>query len=381
MDRGPLMAADQGLVTIRHTLHAAAAPAFQEEKTAAIVQSRLHALGLDVVADDVAGHGVLARMGSGSPRVLLRCDMDALPFAEATGLKHAATNGAHHACGHDGHMAMLLGALERLAADPPCEVWALFQPAEETGEGMQRCLQHPAFPSDFEHVFAIHNVPGHPLGTVLVRDGVAAVASTGVRFSFHGETSHAAEPTAGRNPIPAVARLVPLLERASEDGDDQAVAALVQLSGGGPRFGTSAGDALVAATLRAGSDEALAHMLAPVLEAAQEEAKKGGFRLDVERVEPFPATRNDPATVQLVRDAAAKCGLEVRDPGVFPWSEDFGHATARWPGALIGLGSGTDQPALHRPDYDFPDALLPIGVDLWVAVVEAVGETMGEAVA
>jgi amidohydrolase len=328
-------------------------------------------MGMTIVATDVAGHGILARMGSGERRILVRSDMDALPSAEQTGVEYAANTGAHHACGHDGHMTMLLGALEILSKNPPCEIWALFQPAEEIGEGMPRCLEHADFPGDFDACLAIHNVPGIPLGHVLIRSGVACLASTGISFAFQGVTSHAAEPKNGRNPIPTVGRLIARIERAADDGDEHAVVALVQLGGGGPTFGTSAGDALVAATLRAGSDESLAAMIDPLVAAAQQDADANGLQLEVNHIEPFPATINHEDVVRRVKDACTRADLDFMDPGPFPWSEDFGHATSRWPGALVGLGSGENQPALHRPDYDFPDALIEPGVKLWTVMVEA----------
>lgn len=360
------------LVELRHRLHQNAETAFQEKTTAGIVREKLHHIGMDIVAEDVAGHGILARTGAdtGGKRILLRSDLDALPLEEATGVDYASTGGTHHACGHDGHMTMLIGALERIAQAPPCEVWALFQPAEETGEGMAKALEHAAIPDHFDAVVAFHNQPGHPLGQVLLRDGIAAVASTGMVLRFTGQTSHAAEPRLGRNPIPAAARLVKVIEDLPAQGDDHAVSALVQIEGGGPKFGTSAGDCLVATTIRAGTDDALKRMIDHLTRAARKEAEEEGLELDVEEVEPFPATMNDADVVKAIGRAAEQTGLEVHDPGAFPWSEDFGHATARWPGALVGLGAGEDHPSVHRPDYDFPDALIDKGVALWVAIVE-----------
>ncbi len=357
------------LQSLRHALHECAETAGNESATAEILRTALREMGAELVADGLGGHGLLAKVGSGSKKILLRADMDALPMVEATGASYAAA-GAHHACGHDGHMAMLLGALERLT-NASVEVWALFQPAEEVGEGMLACLSDPAMDQDFDHVLAIHNVPGYPLGSIILHDGPAAVASTGIRFSFEGETSHAAEPEAGRNPIPAVSRMVPNILDCPQLGDEASVAALVEIAGGGPRFGTNAGDARVAATLRAGTDDALEAMIASLVAFAEELASEGGFTLSVERIEPFPATVNHAATVQALRPAFEAFGALLVDADTFPWSEDFGHATKRWPGALIGLGSGTDQPALHRPNYDFPDALLEVGINAWVTMVEA----------
>lgn len=353
---------------LRRRLHGAAETAHDEAETARIVRERLDAAGIDVVAEDLAGHGILARSGSGRPHLLLRADLDALPMQEATGVDHAADTN-HHSCGHDGHMAMLLAAATDW--DPPCTVWWLFQPAEETGEGMAACLADDRFPTDLDGVVAFHNVPGHDLGTVLVRDGTAAVASTGLTIHWEGRTSHAAEPDAGANPIPLAAQLVPIVLESPRHGDEAAVASLVEVRGGAPRFGTSAGDCSLSMTLRAGTDDALDAMIAHVVRSARDQADGTGIKVEHERIEPFPATINHPDAVEAVRSAANGLGLPLHDPGPFPWSEDFGHATARWPGVLVGVGSGTDQPALHAPDYDFPDDLIPVGRDLWRAIVTA----------
>lgn len=352
-------------ITLRRKLHAQAETAGHESETARTVAAALPP-GAEIVAQDLAGHGLLARIGAGRPHLLLRADLDALPMEEATGRPYAATK-AHHACGHDGHMAMLLAALN--GWDVPCTLWVLFQPSEETGEGMAACLADERFPTDLDGTVAFHNVPGHPLGTVIVPSGTAAVASTGLVIRWQGATSHAAEPEAGRNPIPLASRLVLATQEASKSWGEGAVVAFVEIQGGGPRFGTSAGDCLAAMTLRARTDQELDAMVDQVTRLAQDAAEGTGITVDAAKIEPFTATVNDADAVAVIRTAAKTCGLDVVDPGAFPWSEDFGRATARWPGALVGIGSGTDHPPLHSKDYDFPDDLLQPGRDLWRAIV------------
>jgi amidohydrolase len=359
---------------LRHALHREPDLSGDEGATAARLRDWLAERGLAPVATEIGGHGLLYRVGhgrDGAPVRLLRADLDGLPLTEATGADHGSRrDGRHHACGHDGHMAMLAGALVRLNEDrPDGTVYGLFQPAEETGEGMARCLEDGRLADlSLDACYAIHNFPGVPLGQVLVREGVQAVASTGLRIRFTGATCHAAEPGRGRNPIPMVARLVPVV-LASPGDREEAVAAIVGIAGGGERYGTSAGDAAIFATLRAAGSDDLDAMVEGVVAEAEHMADDADVELAWDRVEPFPATRNHPDAVAVVRRAAGATGLTVVAPErPFGWSEDFGHATARWPGALIGLGAGTGQPDLHSPRYDFPDELLEQGVALWVAL-------------
>lgn len=356
------------LVSLRRELHAKAETAFEEHATAKHLEAWLAQHGLEPVARP-GKTGLLYDFGEGKT-VLLRSELDALPLDEDTGAHHAAEEN-HHACGHDGHMAMLAGALAKLAKDPPCRVLAFFQPAEESGEGMAACLDELP---EADLCFAFHNIPGAPLGQVLVRQGPAAAASVGLRLRFEGSTSHAAEPWAGHNPVPAMAETVRLAQAAPMERlrfGDQAMVAFVEASAGGPRYGTSTGDAMLGMTLRAGTDGQLDALVDAVVAGAKARA---GTDIDVsqERIEPFPATTNHDDAVAIVRRAADAAGLDSTTPDrPFAWSEDFGHLTAKVPGALIGIGSGEDQPNLHSPRYDFPDDLIDHGVRLWCAIVEA----------
>ncbi len=360
------------LVALRQELHTCPEPSNREAATAERIRTFLAGHGLEPLAADVGGHGLLYSVGP-RPRVLLRAELDALPIHEAPGPAHASTApGFHHACGHDGHMAMLAGALLAIQAAGG-SVYGLFQPAEETGEGAARCLEHPALDLNLDAAYAIHNVPGRPLGEVGVREGVAAVASRGLTARLRGATSHASEPHAGRNPIPAAAHLaldaVALPNQQLPRGAGGLVT-LVHLLGGSRAFGTSAGDAQVSVTIRGDSDQEVEALEAGFRKRAEGLAQAHGLNVEVDVEEPFPATINDAASVYRVKAAAKEAGLACREPlEPQPWSEDFGYFLRRWPGALILLGSGDAQPALHASDYDFPDALISQGVAFWTRLV------------
>ncbi len=315
--------------TLRRQLHAHPGTAWKEHAAVSILEEALEAESLRPIARPAGG--LLYRIGEGKPVRLLRADLDALPHG--------------HRCGHDGHMAMLAAALPGM--EPKGTVLALFQPAEETGEGMLRCLEDPAL-EDVDQVFAIHNVPGATRGAVIL--GPGALASTGIRVTLKGKTAHASVPEAPGDVY------APLTELAN---DMRRRGTLVALHYGNEDYGIRPGSGRAAATVRGTQ----AH-----LDACYEAWSAQG---DADRVEPFPETRNDAACVELVRQAAASIGIPTivrKEP--FAWSEDFGHATSRWPGALLGLGAG-DVPDLHDPNYVFPDALLATGIKLWRAIASS----------
>ncbi len=365
--------ADQGLVkdaiALRRELHQQPRGSDDEGDTRDRVAHWLEERG--IACQTIGGSGLLAHRPGDGPKILCRADLDALPLTEETSADYASKqDGLHHACGHDGHMAMLAAAIVSAPAGP--DVWALFQPAEETGHGMKRCLDSGLLDLDWHRVWAIHNVPGHALGNVIIRDGTMALASTGIALRFQGATSHAAEPEKARNAAFPIADVVPQVTAAlAPPGDHHARAAIVGTKVGGARFGTTAGSGSLWMTIRASTDQGLKEMEDRLVAIGRAAADKHGLDLEVRHHEPFPATLNDAGAVKDARSAAGAASLEIEELAApFAWSEDFGHATHRWPGALMGLGSGMDTPDLHAPDYDFPDDLIPHGIRLWHALMQ-----------
>ena len=374
-------AASGELVALRRALHAAPETAFAEQRTARRIALALRAATPDEVVEGLGGTGVAAAWGRPAPgesTILVRAELDGLPVTERSGLPHASEAASRsHACGHDGHMTILVGLARALAGRRPRRgrVVLLFQPAEETGQGAARVLADPAFAPLFpDRAFALHNLPGFALGAVLVRPGPFASASCGLDVTLRGRSAHAGHPDQGRSPAGALAALirsVPALPSQTVPYGRPALATVVGATLGGRAFGTSPGDATLQATLRAARDDDLAALLDRTEALARGVASAHGLAIEIARVEPFAATVNDPDAVRLVEAAAGDASLTVNAPdGPFPWSEDFGRIAAALPGALFGLGSGIDHPPLHAPDYDFPDALVPVGVRLLRALVD-----------
>lgn len=344
-----------GAKDFRRRLHNHAERSGREEQTARLVADFLTDHGLDVERG-IGGHGVLTRIGGAGPARLMRADLDALP----------ATNGARHACGHDGHMAMLAAALVKMADDGiERPVVGLFQPSEEDGSGMARCLQDPRLAKqEIKDAFGLHNIPGIPAGQVLV--GPGALASTGVRLRFTGREAHAASPQEGLSPYLVMKGAADATARLPSGLDDpHALATLVHVRLGEESYGTSPGHGVVSATLR-GNQESVQAMRQRWIDSVD---AASGVRVEADEVDPFPETRNTDEANKEVEEAARRAGLDLaRRDTPWAWSEDFGHAVAKWGGALMGLGAGEGQPPLHDDDYVFPDVLLEPGIRFWTVL-------------
>lgn len=373
-------------VDLRKELHRLAEPSGQEEKTASFVASRLRDIGFNEIHERLGGWGLLAfqRSGQQGPFVLFRAELDALPIDDPGDWPHRSrTRGVGHKCGHDGHMALLLELAAHCAEHPvkQGEVGLLFQPAEETGLGAGQMLDDPGAASliasdrEPDHMFALHNIPGEPLGAVLMREGTFASASIGLEVTLTGHTAHAAHPEQARSPADALASLITGwhgLVRTHIPFDRPALLTVVHAALGRRAFGTTPGEASLAATLRAHENHDLDQLAARAVDMAESIASRWQLDFQYEFTESFRAVKNHPASIDVMKKAAARCdGLDVRMlEKPYSWSEDFGRFTDRFPGALIGLGAGTDTAPLHHPDYDFPDALLKTGPELLRAVLQ-----------
>ena len=376
------------LAALRRELHTFPELSGRESGTAARLSALLAGCRPARIIDHLGGTGLAAvfdapDLASG-PTVALRAELDALPIQETGTLPHASRHpGAAHACGHDGHMAMLCGvalALRREALRRGRLV-LLFQPAEETGQGAGAVRGDPRWQDlAIERIFALHNLPGYPLGALLLRPGPFAAGSAGLVVRLHGRTAHAAYPEQGRSPVPALGRLVTMLvglpiQFEREAPQSLALVTVVHARLGEIAFGTSPADAEIMATLRSDDQAVLSAMQRRAEELVRGEAARDGLGCEVSWVEEFPLTVNDPLSVRVARRAARRAGLAIGRPqeSPFRWSEDFGRLLQATPGAMIGIGAGEDQPALHASDHDFPDSLLPLGVRFYCSLMAELG--------
>jgi hippurate hydrolase len=358
---------------------------FEEHRTAAAVAKLLREFGCDEVHEGVAKTGVVATIhGQGGPNgraIGLRADMDALPIEEATGVPHASTiPGKMHACGHDGHTAMLLGAAKYLAETRNFRgsVHLIFQPAEENLAGggvMVREGLFDRFPC--ERVFGLHNWPGIPAGTFLWREGPVMAAVANLEVNITGKGAHGALPFEGNDPIVIAAAIVQALQTIVARNLDAADAGVITIGHiqGGHTYNVIPGTVRMLGTAR--------WFLPEVGDKLEEKFKAlvtgiaASFGAEATAVfdRAYPATINEAESTGLAADAArAVMGAErvVHMPKPTMGAEDFAYMLNVKPGAYLMLGGGRtgSDPGVHHPQYDFNDEILPIGASWWATLTE-----------
>jgi len=365
------------LTTFRRSLHAVPEPAHEESLTSTIVSGFLSHYAPDELITEIGGHGLAAVFAGDSdgPTVLVRSELDALGCATAGTLSERAS----HRCGHDGHMAIASGLAPRFAHRRPSRgrLVLLYQPAEETGEGARAVIEDPRFASIRpDYAMALHNLPGVPHDTVVLRRGTFACASVGLVLSLHGVAGHAAEPRLARSPRAVLAGL--LTELADLDRPDEQGLRMLTLTHaqlGTPSFGITPGDATLYCTLRATSLADLEALKSDALATADRLAAGSGIGIEVHWFDEFPATVSDDRLVDLLARTAKAHDVEVRE-SEWPmrWSEDFGHFAELCPSLYFGLGIGPSAP-LHNADYTFHDPAILTGVALFEGMVRQLLDT------
>ena len=361
------------LIEIRKKLHRNPELSGNEKDTSKLIKSLMITYRPDRIIEGLGGFGlaVVFNGKQAGPSVMFRCELDALPILENSKIPHQSDNhGVAHKCGHDGHMTIMIGLAEAIFHDPPEKgrVILLFQPAEENGEGALAVIRDNKFRDiEPEYIFALHNLPGYPEKTMLLREGTFAAASKGMINQLFGKTSHAGEPEKGLSPALALAGIISALNVIPQHNtfEDYTLATIIHANLGEKAFGTTPGYAEIMATLRTFSNndmELLSHI---AVKLVHKHANAHGLKADISWTEEFPATQNDSELVKLVEQISRRNHFQhlfLKEP--FRWSEDFSNFTTRYSGVLIGLGAGDHCAPLHHPDYDFPDAIIPEGITL-----------------
>lgn len=370
-----------GLQALRQDLHRRPELSGEEAQTAALISRRLQEIGADEVVTGLGGHGVAGIWQSAAegPTVLLRCELDALPIEEISSAPYRSEiPGKGHLCGHDGHMATLIGVAQWLSAHRPARGRAvlLFQPAEEDGSGAAKVLSDPAFTALRPDVsYALHNMPGLPFGTAALCEGLMNCASRGQVIRLTGRTAHASAPEEGVSPMAALAELMPALTALSA-GDHPREPGFTRVTVthaamGAPSFGVAPGAGEIWATLRTRRDAEMDRLVAEVARRAQQAADAAGLTLEITTHDVFAHCENAPEAVATLDAALTAEGLPRQDDFLpMRASEDFGRFGHVAPSAMVLLGAGEDRPALHNPDYDFDDRLIAIGAGIFIRLLE-----------
>lgn len=364
----------------RHKLHQFPEVSGEEVETAREVVSFLSDTQPDQVITELGGHGVaLVYEGEQSgPAVLLRCELDALQIQEISDLPYKSRNdGKAHMCGHDGHMTMMAAVARQLHRKRPLHGRAilLFQPAEETAHGAEAVIADPKFASiKPDYAFAIHNMPGLPLGHIAVAPGQITCASMGLCIKLTGKVSHASVPEAGISPAMAVSRLIAALQRLQagetvEPGFRRLTVTGVEM--GKRVFGITPGNAEIRITLRTPESDAIMGLLEETLDMARKIAAEERLTLDYSTHNFFRACVNDNDAAAIFDNAVDRMALSrVTDYLPIRGAEDFGLFGSCSKSALLFIGSGMDHPMVHNPDYDFPDVLIPHGAGIFLGVLD-----------
>jgi len=359
------------LTEFRRELHRYPELSGEELETARTIAEALTQMSPTRILTGLGGHGVAAVFDSGTdgPTVLFRAELDGLPIEESNDIAWASQiPGKSHVCGHDGHMTMLL-ALGRMISRQPVargRIVLMFQPAEEDGSGAKAVVADPAYKEiQADWAFAIHIEPGRPFGYVSTCPGLINCASLGLEIKLTGKTAHAADPEDGVSPAQAVAKLIPALEALGSGGnleDDFRLVTITHVQIGEPSFGVAPGEGVIYATLRTTHDEGMESIETDARNLAIAAAEEFGLKVKFDVFDNFAASINDVEAFEVAAKAMDAINVAYGDAGVpMRASEDFGVFGWGAKAAMLCLGPGERYAALHNPDYDFPDDLIPVG--------------------
>jgi amidohydrolase len=386
----PIVAFQAELEEIRRDLHAHPELCYEERRTADVVAARLTEWGIPVVRGlGLTGVVGILRNGDSSRAIGLRADMDALPMQEANQFPHASRHaGKMHACGHDGHTAMLLGAARHLAASRNFDgtVYLIFQPAEEGGGGARRMIEDGLFERfPMEAVYGMHNWPGIAVGSFGVVAGPMMASSNEFRVVVRGRGAHAAQPHKGVDPVMVAVQIAQswqtIISR-EKNPLDTAVLSITQIHAGSAT-NVIPDEAVLIGTVRTFRTDVLDLIERRMEEIARHSA--AGFNAELD----FTFKRNYPPLVNHATETAfalqamtAVAGAGQVDAAVEPTmgAEDFAFMLQAKPGCYVFIGNGEGEHRsgghglgpcqLHNASYDFNDRLLPIGASYWVALAE-----------
>ena len=365
----------------RRDFHAHPELQYDVHRTAAAVADKLKSFGCDEVATGIGRTGVVGVIrgrNAGGKVVGLRADMDALPIEEATNLPYKSTvPGKMHACGHDGHTAMLLGAAKYLADTRNFAGTAvvIFQPAEEGGAGARAMIGDGLFERfGIQEVFGMHNYPGMPVGEFAIRTGPQMASTDTITIKLEGKGAHAAWPHQGVDTVLVGAQIVSQLQSIvarNVDPLDSAVISICVFQAGHadnviPQYATLSG------TVRSLSARVRELLRERVREVVEGTARLYGAKVELSYVTGYPVLVNEASSTMFAADVAGEIAGEDkvnRDCRPLMGAEDFAFMLQQRPGAFIYVGNG-DSAGLHHPAYDFNDEAIPVGTSYWVRLAE-----------
>jgi amidohydrolase len=365
----------------RRQIHANPGLLFDVQETADFVAGKLKEFGVDEIVGGIGRTGVVGIIKGNKPgrTIGLRADMDALPITEATGKDYASKNpGKMHACGHDGHTAMLLGAAKYLAETRNFagSVAVIFQPAEEGGGGGNEMVKDGMMDRfGIQEVYGMHNFPGIPVGIFAIRTGPIMASTDEFAITVKGRGGHAAMPNKSIDPIVIGAQIVSALQMiASRNADplDSVVVSVTKFNAGNAH-NVIPNEAKLAGTVRTLREETRDMAEARLKEIATGVAAACGGTAEIWYDRNYPVTFNHEIETGHAIAAAQNIAGEanvVTDMNPTMGGEDFSYMLEARPGAFIAIGNGATA-GLHHPEYDFNDEIIPHGISYWVRLAES----------
>jgi hippurate hydrolase len=367
---------------VRHDIHRHPELAFDEHRTSALVAEKLGAWGYQVERG-LGGTGVVGKLtrGQGRRKLGLRADMDALPIQETTGKSYASSHaGLMHACGHDGHTAMLLAAAEYLARDGKFSgtLNLIFQPAEEGAGGAVKMMEDGLFDKHpCDAVFAMHNMPGFEAGKLVFRDGATMASSDNVSITLTGIGGHGALPHLTADPIVAASSIVMALQTVVSRNIDPMQAAVVTVGAihAGKANNVIPPSAQLELSVRALDREVRVRLEQRIKALVHAQAESYGIKAEVNWKRGYAVLVNTAAETEFARRVGVELMGEsgvIRNGPALTGSEDFAFMLEKLPGSylFIGNGAGEGSCMVHNPGYDFDDNNIPIGAAYWVCLAQ-----------
>lgn len=364
----------------RQDLHAHPEILFETHRTAGVVAEKLAAFGCDEVVTGIGRTGVVGvikgKTDTAGRVIGLRADMDALPIHEQTGLPYASkTDGAMHACGHDGHTAMLLGAAQYLAETRKFDgtVVVIFQPAEEGGGGgREMCEDGMMDRFGIQEVYGMHNWPGQPLGQFAIRPGPFFAATDQFDITIQGQGGHAAKPHETVDSVVVASHVVLALQSiVSRNADpvDQAVVSVTSLESSSNAFNVIADSVRLKGTIRTLTPEMRALAEERLHKIVEATCAAYGATPEITYYKGYPPMVNHPDQTAFAAKVAADVAGSCDDAPLVMGGEDFAYMLEERPGAYILVGNG-DTAAVHNAAYNFSDEAIPAGCSWWAEIVE-----------
>lgn len=370
------------LIRLRQELHKHPEVSGNESKTAQRILDFLSNYSPNELITNIGGEGILAiyKGREKGKSILFRCELDALPIKEINSFDYKSVHeGISHKCGHDGHMAILCGLAKKLHEIPleKGTVMLLFQPAEEDGNGATRVINDSKFDDikpDF--AFALHNLPSYKKHQIIIKDATFTCAVNSMIIKLHGKTSHAGEPENGINPALAIAEIIQAFNsKINTDltSKDYCLITPIHIEMGEKAYGVSAGFGEAHFTIRSNSNEQMRNIELILEKSVKEIASKFNLKTNIDWTQSFQANENNVEAANFIRKATSNLDLNVFEKELpFTFGEDFGLFTQKFKGAMFGLGSGENTPALHNPDYDFPDEIIETGVNVFHQITKEI---------